>query len=118
MNITVLDYINEILDAFDKADPMGGVTESSASPAIILSSTKTVKINTKQDVEFHHLVEFFLCSTKGGRSDTCTAISFLPTRVREPYIDNWDKLVHIMKHISVTRNLTLTLSANGRGILK
>ena len=36
VNITMLDYIYEILDTFDKADPTGGSTKSSAAPAIIV----------------------------------------------------------------------------------
>jgi hypothetical protein len=32
VNISMLDYINEIIDAFDKAEPKGGGTKSSAAP--------------------------------------------------------------------------------------
>ena len=35
VNITILDYINEILDTFDKSDPTVGGTKSSASPDIV-----------------------------------------------------------------------------------
>ena len=38
--------------------------------------------------------------------------------VREPDNYYWYKLVHILEYIRGTRNLTLTLSSNGRGILK
>ena len=35
VEITILDYINEILDAFDKEYPRGGGNKSSAAPDIV-----------------------------------------------------------------------------------
>ena len=35
VKITMLDYIDEILDTFDKADPTGGNTKSSAALDIL-----------------------------------------------------------------------------------
>ena len=43
VNITMLEYIYEIIDAFDKAYPTSGSTKSSAAPAIILRSTNNAK---------------------------------------------------------------------------
>ena len=40
VKITILDYIDEIIDAFDKADPTGGGTKSSAAPDIIFDINK------------------------------------------------------------------------------
>ena len=83
VNITMLDYIDEILDAFDKEYPAGGGTKSSAAPAITFRFYKDCKnLNSKQAVEFHYLVEKILFATKWARLYTCTAISFLTTRVR------------------------------------
>jgi len=56
--------------------------------------------------------------TKRARPDTCTAVAFLTTRVREPDKDDWRKLAHLMKHIRGTLRLPLILSTNGSGILK
>ena len=83
MRITILDYVNEILDDFDKSDPTGGGTQSSAAPDINFKADKDCKkINTKRAVEFHHLVAKILFSTKRARSDTCTVIVFITRRVR------------------------------------
>ena len=76
------------------------------------------KLNTKKTVKFHHLGTIILFSIKRARLYTCTAVSFLPTRVIEPYNEKWSKLVHIMKYIRGTRNLPLISSANGSIILK
>ena len=119
LKITILDYIDELMDAFDEAGPMSGFTKSSTAPSNLLKVDEDCKnLNTKRAVEFHHLVAKILFSTKRVRPDTCTAISFLTTRVREPDSDNWAKLVYIMKDIRGTRNPPLILSDNGRCILK
>ena len=39
----MLDYINEIIDSFDKADTTGVGTKSSAEPDILLKAENTVK---------------------------------------------------------------------------
>ena len=75
------------------------------------------KLNAKQAVEFHHLVAKILFATKRASPDTCTAISFLATRVREPDNDDWANFIHLMKYIIGTSNLPLILSANGSIIL-
>jgi hypothetical protein len=69
-------------------------------------------------VEFHNLVVKTLYATKRARPDTCTAITFLTTRVRAPDKDDWNKLVHFMRYIRGTSTMPLVLSANGSGILK
>jgi hypothetical protein len=59
-----------------------------------------------------------LYATKQARPDTCTAIAFLITRVREPDKDDCTKLVHLMRYIRGTLTMPLILSANVSGILK
>ena len=51
-------------------------------------------------MQFHNLVEKTLYATKRARSDTCTDVAFLTTRVRAPDLDDWDKMVHMMRYIS------------------
>ena len=59
-----------------------------------------------------------LYTNKWARPDTCTALAFLTTRVREPNKYEWGKLVHIINYIRGTRDITLILSATGSGFLK
>jgi hypothetical protein len=77
-----------------------------------------VKLAHNKAVEFHNLVAKTLYATKRARLDTCTAITFITMRVREPDKDDWTKLVHLMRYIRGTRTMPLILSANGSGILK
>ena len=106
VKITMLNYNDEIIYAFDKTDKTCGSNNSSASPAIIFKVNKDCKkCNTKQALEFHHLVAKILFDTKRAIPDTCTAILFLTTIVREHSNENWAKFFHIMKYIRGTRNL-------------
>jgi hypothetical protein len=119
VKITMLDYVNEILAAFDKEEPKGGGTKTSAAPDSLLKVDEDCeKITQAKAVEFHNLVAKTLYATKRARLDTCTAISFLTTIVREPDKDDWTNLVHLMRYIRGTRTMPLVLSANGSGILK
>jgi hypothetical protein len=119
VKITMLDYVNDILAAFDKAEPKGGGTKTSAAPDSLFKVDEDCN-NFAQDkaVEFHNLVAKTLYATKRAMPDTCTAIEFLTTRVREPDKEDWTKLVHLMRYIRGTRTMPLILSANGSGILK
>ena len=119
VKISMFDYIDEILSAFDKAEPKGGGTKSTAAPENLFRIDESAeKLSHNKAVEFHNLVAKTLYATKRARPDTCTAIAFLTTRVREPDKDDWKKLVHLMRYLRGTRELPLILSANGSGILK
>jgi hypothetical protein len=116
---TMLDYVDEILAAFDKAEPKGGGTKTSAAPdSMFKVDGGCEKLAQAKAVEFHNLVANTLYATKRARPDTCTAIAFLTTRVRELDTDDWTKLVHLMRYTRGTRTMPLILSANGSGILK
>jgi hypothetical protein len=119
VKITMFDYVDEILTAFDEAEPKGGGTKTSASPDSLFKVDESCE-NLKQDkaVEFQNLVAKTVYSTKRARPDTCTPIAFLTTRVRSPNKEDWNKLVHLMRYIRGTRTVPLILSANGSGILK
>jgi hypothetical protein len=55
---------------------------------------------------------------KRSRPDTCTVVTYLTTRVREPDTDNWTKMAHMMNYLRGTTLLPLILSASLTGILK
>jgi hypothetical protein len=119
VKITMFDYAYEILTAFDKAEPKGGGTKTSAAPGSIFKvDDNCEKLKQEKAVEFHKLVAKTMYYTKRVRPNTCTAIAFLTKRVRAPDKDDWNKLVHLMRYIRGTYTMPLILSANGSGILK
>jgi hypothetical protein len=115
----MLEYVNEILAAFYKAKPKGGGTKTSAATDILFKVDEDCdKLAQDKAVEFHNLVAKTLYATKRVRPDTCTAIVFLTTRVRDPDKEDWTKLVHLMRYIRGTRTMPLILSANRSRIFK
>jgi hypothetical protein len=119
VKITMLDYVNDILAAFDKAEPKGGGTKTSTDPDSLFKVDEYCdKLAQAKAVEFRNLVAKTLYATNRARPDTCTAIAFLTKRVSELHKDDWTKLVHLMRYIRDTHTMPLILSANGSGILK
>jgi hypothetical protein len=68
VKITMFDYVDEILIAFDKAEPKVGGTKTSAAPDSLFKVDENCE-KLKQDkyVEFHNLVAKTLYSTKRAR---------------------------------------------------
>jgi hypothetical protein len=111
VKITMFDYVDEILTDFDKAEPKGGGTKTSAAPGSIFKVDENCeKLKQDKAVEFHNLVAKTLYSTKRAMPDTCTALAFLTTRVRAPKKDDWNKLVHLMRYIRGTSTMPLMLN--------
>ena len=106
--VRMLNYVEEILTAFAKADPKATGTKSSAAPEnLFVVNEECEKLSTDKSVHFHNLVAKTLYTTKRARPDTCTAVAFLTTRVQEPNLDDWNKLSHMMRYIRGTRQLPL-----------
>jgi hypothetical protein len=65
VKITMLDYVDEILAAFDKAEPKGGGTNTSAAPDSLFKVNEDCKkLAQAKAVEFHNLVAKSLYATK------------------------------------------------------
>jgi hypothetical protein len=80
VKITMFDYVDEILTAFDKAEPKGGGTKTIAAPDSLFKVNESCeKLKQDKAVEFHNLVAKALYSTKRAIPDTCTEIAFLTT---------------------------------------
>ena len=119
VKISMFDFVEEILTAFAKAAPTSAGTKSTAAPSNLFTvDDDCEKVSPAKAVEFHNLVAKTLFATKRARPDTCTAVAFLTTRVREPDTDDWSKMCHLMRYLRGTKKLPLILSANGSHILK
>jgi hypothetical protein len=51
----MFDYVDEIINAFDKAEPKQGGTKSSAAPDNLFKVDDREKLMPEQAVEFHNL---------------------------------------------------------------
>ena len=59
-----------------------------------------------------------LFATKITRPDTGTVISYLTTRVRDPYQSDRLKMVHLLNYVIGTKDLPLILSSDNSVMLK
>jgi len=65
VKITMLDYIEEILTAFDKAEPKAAGTKPSTAPEDLFKVDEaSEKLPAQKAVEFHNLVAKMLYATK------------------------------------------------------
>ena len=65
VKISMFNYVNEILTAFDKADPKGSGTKNSAAPDNLFKVDEDCKkLQPDKAVEFHNLVAKTLHATK------------------------------------------------------
>jgi hypothetical protein len=127
--ITMIDYVDEIVAAYDKASSelddgftlvfkKGNCSKSSAAPDdLFVVDEDAEKLSEEGQTAFHHLVAKTLYISKRARPDLSTAIAFLTTRVKAPDIHDWRKLSHMMEYLRVERLRPLILSADGSGVL-
>jgi hypothetical protein len=71
VKITMSDYVDEIIDAFNKAEPKVGGTKSSTAPESLFKVDESCeKLKQNKTVKFHNLVAKALYATKRARPDT------------------------------------------------
>ena len=117
--ITMFENLKTILETFDKIYTKAKGTIKSAAPANLFTVQEDYKkLDKERSGQFHSIFAQELFTTKRDRPDTGASVLFLTTRVRAPDQENWLELAHLMMYIRGTIDLPLTLSANGRGMLK
>ena len=78
VQITMIDFLDEVLVAFDKAEPKGGGTKTSAAPENLFKVNEYCeKLPHSKTVQFHNLAEKTVYETKQARPYTCTTVAFL-----------------------------------------
>jgi hypothetical protein len=127
--VTMIDYVDEIVVAYDKAltklsdgfsavKKKSNIARTSAAPDdLFVVNEDAEKLSEEEATAFHNLVAKTLCVSKHARLDVSTAIAFLTTRVRAPDVDDWKKLSHLMEYLRVDRLCPLILSTDGSGVL-
>ncbi len=98
--VTMIDYIDEIVVAYDKAlaklsDGFSAVKKklniartSTAPDDLLVVNEDAEKLSEEGATDFHNLVAKTLYVSKHARPDVSTAVAFLTTRVRAPDVDD------------------------------
>jgi hypothetical protein len=84
---------------------------------IFVVNEECKKLPDEQREVFHCLVAKLLFVWKRVRPDIGVAMSFLTKRVKQPDLDDWRKLVHLMEYLKAEGDRPLILAADKMGIL-
>ena len=112
----MMDYLKKILDDLPNKYPGRAITL--AANHLFEVNKTTRKLSEKDAQSFHTIVAKLIFLCKRARPNILTVIAFLMTRVREPDEDDENKLLLILKYLSGTRDLVLTLESDGTGTVK
>ena len=75
-------------------------------------------MNPTMATAFHNIVAKALYLVKRARPDASVSIAFLTTRVREPGVDDWKKLQHLVDYFKSTTDMPLILGVDNSGVMK
>jgi hypothetical protein len=127
VKVTMLEYVDEIIESWDKAcseldDGYKAVSgrkriATAAPDDLFKVDEDAVKLDQARARAFHNITAKGIYVTKRARPDVSLSIAFLTTRVKEPDVDDWRKLCHLVEYLRSTRELPLTLAADGTGVL-
>ena len=82
VKVRMIDYIDEIIYAFDKEEQRGHTINTRASSYYIYKVDKYCeKLSPDKAKMFHNILAKTLYTTKWEIPDTCTEVDFLTTRV-------------------------------------
>ena len=118
VRIDMRKYMRKMIDDFEKKYVLNDKATSPAANDLFANDEKSPKIDNEMKEDFHTFVAKGLFAAKRGRPDTGTAIAVLSTRVREPSVDDWGKLIRYLQYVKRTRDDVLTLSADNLHVLK
>jgi hypothetical protein len=128
-SVSMVDYVKDIVTSWDKAsgelEADGFITkfrkqsgEPTAAPSNLFTvDDDAVKLSEEQKGTFHTIVAKALFVAKRARPDIAVAIAFLTTRVRDPDVQDWCKLRHLIEYLRSTIGLPLILGATNGGVL-
>jgi hypothetical protein len=119
LKVDMRDYLKEMFESFPIKFKKNDTAPTPAAEDLFGQKQDNAEKLSKVDAEtFHTTTAQGLFLTKRARPDISTAIAYLCTRVREPTVKDWEKLIRMMKYLNGTRDMVLTLSADGLNVLK
>ena len=116
VKIDMTDDLNKIPD--NLTDKYQGRDTTPEANHLFKVNKTTRNLSEKDAQAFHTIVEKLIFLCKRSQTDILTRVAFLTMRVREPDEDDENKLLRILKYLSGTRDLILTLESDGTGTVK
>jgi len=103
------DYLTEFIDSFREV--LSSNARTPANPSLMTVNEDAEKLNEEKQALFHHIVAtklLYIC--KRARLDLQVALGFLCTRVKEPTIQDWQKLKRVLMYIRGTIDMPRIMS--------
>jgi hypothetical protein len=109
VQIQMIDYIDTMLSELDK--DMAGESATPAPNHLFTVNPNCLKLPVNKSIMFHHNVAKLLFLCKRARPNIQLPMAILCTRVKAPDMDDYKKLVRVMRYLRATRTMPLTLEA-------
>jgi hypothetical protein len=87
-----------------------GYADTPAGGNLFQIKEDQILLNGEQKNTFHSLVAKLLYLSKRTRPDVLLAVNFLCTRVQAPDIDDWKKLVRVLKYLNCTKSMKMDIA--------
>jgi Reverse transcriptase (RNA-dependent DNA polymerase) len=110
------DYIENMLD--ELPDSFDGTAATPALSNLFKTRESALKLDVELTELFHSNVAKLLYLAQRARPDIMVTVAFLTTRVSSPDVDDLGKLKRVMRYLRDTKDLALTLEADGDGVLR
>lgn len=114
--VTMLDYINKIVD--EAPGDWSGTAVTPATGRLFDTDATKPKLEETRAALYHHIVAKLLFLCKRARPDIQLAVGFLCTRVKAPDEDDWKKLCRLVQYLRGSRHFPLTLRADDHRVVK
>jgi len=101
-------YLQNLLEPFD--NPQVKVVPGNKETFSVEEAAE--KLNLKKKTLFHSTVARLLYLSKRARPDIITVVGFLCTRVREPTVEDWEKLSKLLGYLKGTKGFVMRLKPN------
>jgi len=117
VKITMVPYVLELVTSFKVHDPSDKTAITPASENLFAVDPDAMPLQEQQAAVFHNFVARSLYLTKWARPDIATAVAFLTTRVKGPDVDDWNKLIRLVRYLRGTLELPLTICPSDMSVL-
>ena len=116
VKIDMRKYVNEMLEEFP--EKVKGKSMTPANEKLFRVNEKSMRLSKEKSDTFHTMVAKALFLSKRARPDVLTTVAFLCTRVREPTVDDWYKLVRLVDYLKRTKEDCLLINMDNSGTIK
>ena len=117
LHIKMDSYVESMINNFPNPELLKKKAATPAGDHLFEVNPEALKLLEDEARIFHTIVAQGLFICKRARPDIMTAIAFLCTRVKDPDIDDWKKLIRLLCYLNSTKNYFLRLSADSMNMV-